>query len=181
MSSMSVVRLLIEADQSCETVQPFENRADSDEPIVLTFKVGCDARPWPILGSLGQSSADRIETDIPYRSDQVSLVYGYRRIAAIEKVAGPPASGVDEGGISPMAFAHGPAKRSPVGWHEDQLYMIWHQAVCPDLDPRLSGLPGEQIKIDILIAILEEYWLTPVPTRRDVVWNLRDNDASEPS
>jgi hypothetical protein len=47
--------------------------------------------------------------------------------------------------------------------------MIGHQTVHPNLDPCLARLLGQQIAIDLVVAVLEEDGLSSIPALRHVV------------
>ena len=47
--------------------------------------------------------------------------------------------------------------------------MIWHEAVRPNLDPRLVRLLGQKVAIDLVVAVLEEDRLSSIPALRHVV------------
>ena len=47
--------------------------------------------------------------------------------------------------------------------------MIGHETVRPNLDPRLARLLGQQIAIDLVVAVLEEDRLSSIPALRHVV------------
>ena len=54
-------------------------------------------------------------------------------------------------------------------WSQDKVNMIGHETVRPNLDPRLARLLGQQIAIDLVVAVLEEDRLSSIPALRHVV------------
>src|SRR5262249_40678023 len=64
---------------------------------------------------------------------------------------------------------------------EDQVHMVGHQTVGPDLHLRLAHLFGEQIAIDVLVAVFKEDRLAPGTARRDVMRASRSNNARQAS
>jgi hypothetical protein len=57
--------------------------------------------------------------------------------------------------------------------------MIGHETVRPHLDSGLARLLGEQISIDVLVAVLKEDWLTAIATLRYVMRNAGDHHARQ--
>jgi hypothetical protein len=47
----------------------------------------------------------------------------------------------------------------------DQVDVVGHQAICPDLNAGLAHLLAQQIAVDSLVAILEDDRVTSVPPR----------------
>jgi hypothetical protein len=68
-----------------------------------------------------------------------------------------------------MRFADGEPDPDCVARGQDQVDVVRHQAVGPDLHVPSPGLFGQEIAIDLLISILEEDRLTPVAPLGDVV------------
>src|SRR5437016_13029118 len=98
------------------------------------------ARPWPILGASDQSRTHRMEAHIPYGRDQMRIVHHHRAEAALKEMPAPAPPPVDEVGITAVGFAEGSREAGLVAGHEDQMDVIWHEAVGPNLDLRLCRL-----------------------------------------
>jgi hypothetical protein len=56
-----------------------------------------------------------------------------------------------------------------VGRHDDQMAVVRHQAIAPDLGAGLVRRLCEKIAIEPIIAILEEGLLAAIPTLRHVI------------
>jgi hypothetical protein len=54
-----------------------------------------------------------------------------------------------------MGFAHGSSQAIDRLGRHDQMDVIRHHAISPHLDLRLPRLLGEQISIDLVVAIFE--------------------------
>ena len=66
---------------------------------------------------------------------------------------------------------------------QGQVYVIGHKTVGPDLHLRLLCVLGQQIAIDLMIAVLEKDRLAPVSTLRHVVrqiWNHNSRRSGRP-
>jgi hypothetical protein len=71
-------------------------------------------------------------------------------------MAGPTSARVDEVGVASMRLAHGAAQPRFVGTSpvssdggEDQMHLVGHQVVGPDLDAALADLFGERVPVDL--------------------------------
>ena len=116
----------------------------------------------PVFGARHKPRPDGIQADVAHGTQEVRRVQRYGGEAALEEMARPPSAGVDVVGIATMGLADSSTKGLGVGRHEDQMDMIRHQAVGPHLDACLHGLLGQQIAVNLLIAILEKDSFTPV-------------------
>jgi hypothetical protein len=47
--------------------------------------------------------------------------------------------------------------------------MIGHETIRPNLNPRFARLLGQEISVDLVVAILEEDRLPPIPASRHEV------------
>jgi hypothetical protein len=101
--------------------------------------------------------------------------------AALEQMTGPASASVDKVCVSPVGFTDSAAKVVSALRLEDQMDVIGHQAVCPDLDARLQRLLQQEIEIDFVVAILKEDGLASVAALRDMVRKSRHYDTSESS
>ena len=64
---------------------------------------------------------------------------------------------------------------------QDQVDVVGHETVCPDLDIRAPGLLGQHVGVQLLVAVFEEDRLAPIAPRCDVVRASRSHDARQPS
>lgn len=78
-----------------------------------------------------------------------------------------------------MRFPDGPREPLLFARYNNEMHMIWHQAVGPHFDACLSQLFGEKIAINLLIAIIEKDGLAPVAALGDVMGAIRDDDAGD--
>ena len=68
-----------------------------------------------------------------------------------------------------MGFAPRTAQPIRVPRVQDQVHMVWHQAVSPDFDFRLAHLLPRKIAVNLLIAVLKENRFSAIATLRHVV------------
>ena len=59
------------------------------------------------------------------------FVHGYLRETALKQVPGPAAPCIDEIGVAAMCFAHRTAEAIRLPRIQDQVHVVWHQAVSP--------------------------------------------------
>nr|WP_228765684.1 hypothetical protein [Sphingopyxis solisilvae] len=76
-----------------------------------------------------------------------------------------------------MQIAKGPAKPVRIARYQDDMDMVGHQAIGPDLGLRPPRRLGEEIKIDLVVAVLEEGPLAPVAALGNMVRNAREDEA----
>ena len=92
------------------------------------------------------------------------FVHGHRRETALKQMPRPAAPCIDEIGIAAMGFAHRTAQPIRVPRVQDQVHMVWHQAVSPHLHVRLARLLPKKVPVNLLIAVSVAFW----PSRRRV-------------
>ncbi len=172
-----LVRML--CDESCKILDPVEDRPHGHKPIVLSFKMGAGARPLPIFGAADKTRTHRIERHIADGRSEMAFVHGDGREAVIEQMATPAAAPVDEICLSPVRDAHSLREARLVARAEDQVHMIGHQTVRPDIDLRLAHLLGEDVAIDVLVAVFEEDRLAPIAARGYVMRAPANGDARQ--
>ena len=76
---------------------------------------------------------------------------------------------IDVAGIVAVDIAERAPQTILVRWHRDDVYMIWHQTIGPDLDPRAHGGLRQEIEVEFVVAVLEERSLAPIAALGDVV------------
>ena len=76
---------------------------------------------------------------------------------------------VDETGVAPVQLGKGPAQPIRIGRRQDDMDMVGHQAIGPDLRIRLAGRFAEQVTIQRVVRILEEGLAAPIAALRHVV------------
>ena len=65
--------------------------------------------------------------------------------------------------------------------HDDQVYVIRHEAIAPDFQFRLRRAIGEELAIDLAVAVFEKNVVAAVAAMRNVVGKPRSNNACESS
>ena len=76
-------------------------------------------------------------------------------------------------------IAERPAQPVRILGHRDDVDMVGHQAIAPDLDMRPPCGVGEQIEIELVIAILEKGLLAAIAALGDVVRDAGEDEARE--
>lgn len=96
----------------------------------------------------------------------------------MEAVACPPPPRVDEIGIAPTRLADGEAEPRFIARREDQMDVVGHEAIGPDLHAASTGLLG-QIAVDLLVAVFKEDRLAAVAPLGHVMRQSGHDDAGE--
>ena len=164
-----------------DVADPVQQRPCHDQPVIFARQMRPGARPGPVLGPRDQACAHRVHRHIAGGGDQVGLVHDYRGKSVLEQMPGPAAARIDEVGVAPMRLAHGQAKSGIVSWREDQVDVIGHQAIGPDLNAAPADLFGEQVTINLLVAVLEEDRLAPIAPLGHMVRQSGNDHAGEAS
>ena len=147
------------------------------------WPVRCPARmlgraaPRPVERGAAQPGPNRIELDIPHAPEQMRLVHGKRGKPRLPEMPAPALALVDKASVAPVGFGEGPRKAGLVRRHGNDVNMVRHQAICPDLSLRPLAPSREEIKLRAIVIIGEESSLTPVAALRDVMRHVR-NDKS---
>ncbi len=98
----------------------------------------------------------------------------------MEHVSGPASASVDEVGVAPVRFADSQTERLGVGRGHDEVDVVRHEAIGPHLRFVFTGLLGEEVDINSLIAVLEEDGFASVATLGDVVSAPGNYDSRKP-
>lgn len=92
-------------------------------------------------------------------------------------MAGPTVPGVDKAGIAPVRIGKGPAQPVFVGWHDDDVDMVRHQAITPDFRPGpLCGL-RQKVAVKRVVGILEKRLLPTIAPLGDMIRKARNDEA----
>jgi hypothetical protein len=78
-------------------------------------------------------------------------------------MAGHAQAGIDVARIVPMHEAEAAPQTVLVARNGDEMHVIGHEAIGPDLDSRALRPVRQQVEIERIIALLEEGPPTPVP------------------
>ena len=92
------------------------------------------ARPTPIGSGCSQLRLDGIQRHVAESCDQVRFIHGHAAEPPLKQMASHPQSCVDVTAVSTMRFADGPGQTALVRGYQDQVHMVRHQAVGPDVD-----------------------------------------------
>ena len=88
---------------------------------------------------------------------------------------------VDVAGVMPVNKAKRPPQPILVAGNCDDMHVIGHQAVGPNLDTRPVGCVGKKIEIERIVRLLEKSPLTTVAALRDMMRFAGEDEAGKPS
>src|SRR6202789_3988122 len=94
-------------------------------------------------------------------------------------MAGLARPGVDEARIEPMRARQRQSEPGGVGGRENQMHMVGHQTISPNLDVEFGAGFGEPISIERVVVVAEENTLASVASLRDMMRRARENDACD--
>ena len=72
-----------------------------------------------------------------------------------------------------MGLAKGRPQSIGVVWDQDEVNVVRHEAVGPDLDPGRTAARGEKVAIDGVVRVVEDGLLSPIATLRPCGWRWR--------
>ena len=105
---------------------------------------------------------------------KMRLVHHHRAEPPLPEMAGPAMTRIDEAGVAAVRVGEGPPQAVLVRRHDDDVDMVGHQAIAPDLRARPVRRLGEQIAIERVVAVLEEGLRAPVAALGHVIGNSRE-------
>ena len=133
-----------------------EYRAHDDKPVVFPRQMCSHARPFPVLRMRAKAGPHRVQADVADGGDEMRIVHRHRSVASLEQMSCPSSSRIDEGRVAAMRFTHRPAEPLAEPGTKDQMNMVGHEAIRPDLDGMLSRLLSEHVAINILVTVFKE-------------------------
>jgi hypothetical protein len=128
-AEVAEILLRVPLQQCFEIWNSIKDRPHRDQGIVDSGKVGSNAGPLPILRAGDEAGTDWVEADISDSADEVEIVEHDGREAALEEMAGPAPASIDEVGVAPVGFADSASKVVSERRLEDQVNVVWHQAI----------------------------------------------------
>ena len=131
------------------------------------------------MGLSHHAGSNRTELDIPRGGRQVVVVDHERGEPPLPQVAAPTFAEVDPPRVRPMGLADRPTETLGVRGDRDQVDVVGHQAIRPDLHAALAAPLGRQLEIGVIIVLLEEGLLPAVPALRHVVRIARNNNSCD--
>src|SRR6185295_13682367 len=121
----------------------------------------------------------RIERDIALRRRKIVFVHRHGAESALPEMPRALAPALDDSGIGAMHPRQRPAQAVPVGWHQNEMDVVRHQAPGPDLDRSRLALGGEQVAIERIIVVAEERPGAAVAALGDEVRVTGNDDTGE--
>jgi hypothetical protein len=82
------------------------------------------ARPRPVFRLADELRANRVQTDITYRSHEMALIHDDGSEAALKQVTGPASARIDEMGVAPVGGAP-IARASPLSSFGTRMRWTW--------------------------------------------------------
>src|SRR5512136_1602633 len=127
------------------------------------------AAPWPGGGIRGKTGTDRIHLHITGRCKKIWLIHRERGKSSLPKMTAPIFPEIYHATISPVRLPDPSAQSVFTFRHCDEMYMIWHKAVCPDFNTALLTPLRHEVDVRIVIIVSKKGCQTPIPTLSDMV------------
>ena len=127
-----------------------------------------------------QAGSHRIEFDVACRRQQVRLVHDEGCKPSLPQVSPPFLAEVDAPRIAPMSLANGTRQSIFRPRHRNQMNVIGHQAVRPNVDAALAAPLGHQIQVGRIIVVAKERLLPAVAPLRYVMRQAGHDQSRKP-
>ena len=118
-----------------------------------------------------------VKLNIPRRGEQIRLIEHERSKPPLPEVATPALPEVDHPRVSPMCFTNCPPQNVGRLWNRDQVDMIGHQAVGPEVDLLGPAELSHQIHVALVILVAEARLLPTASPLRNVMRQSRCIDS----
>lgn len=121
------------------------------------------------MGLFYKSGSERIELDITDGVLQISLVHDTRIKSSLPKMPLPSLAKIDCASVVSVGFPDGCTQAIFGIWHRDEMDMIWHQAIGPDIDSVASSRCRHKINIVRVVFFTKKSALPAVASLRYMV------------
>jgi hypothetical protein len=158
-----------------------EQRRHPDQAVVAAEKMRARAAPRIVFGPRDEAGANRVEFHIPCCGERVPVVHHVRSEASLPEITAPPFAPVDLRRIAPVSFTDGPAEAIGRSRNHDEVDVVRHEAVGPDLDLAAVAPFCSESDVEAVIVRAEERPLSTVTALRDVVRQGGDDYAGQAS
>ena len=93
---------------------------------------------------------------------------------------GNPKPRVDVTAVPSVGFCDRPGQTILAAGHEDQMYMIRHEAIGPNFDTVGFTVLGKQVTIERVVVLLNKDLLAAITPLRDMVGNTGNRNSGKP-
>lgn len=157
-----------------------QKRSDLDQPVIEPGQVSGGAAPGIVLGTSDQAGPNGIPFDVARGRKEIVIIENERGETPLPQVPAPLLAEVDASRVASMGLANGPAQSILRGRNGDEVDVIGHEAVGPDLNPAFAAPLGHQLQIGDVVLLAEKRLLPTVPPLRDVMRITRYNHSCNP-
>src|SRR5262245_2877708 len=109
------------------------------------------------------------------------LVQDDRTATSLPEMAGALAARMNDPGIAAMHRRQRPPQPVRIGGHQDEMYVIGHQAPRPNLDIGRPAMLAQEIAVERIVGVAEEGAGTAIAALGDVMRQTGNDDACEAS
>lgn len=126
-----------------------------------------------------QPRPHRVERHVAHRMCEVRLIHPHRAETSLPEMPCPALPRVDIAGVAAMGVGEGAPQTLLVRRHDDDVDVVRHQAIAPDLGSGLVRCRGQEVTVEYVIAVPEEGLAAPVAALRHMIGNSRRDQAWE--
>ena len=101
-----------------------------------------------------------------HRVRQMLFIHDHRAEPALPQMPRPAMACVDISRVTAMRVGEGAPQSVGVGGDDDQMHMVRHRAIAPDLGLGPVRRFGEQIAVQLIVLVVEEGRLAPIAALR---------------
>ncbi len=113
------------------------------------------------------------------RRQKVLVVHRDRAEARLEEMSGHPKPGVDDQRIPPVCFAERPSQSPFRVRNQDEMDVVGHEAIGPASNAVPAALAGQEIAIELVVVVAEEYLLAPIAALGHVMRKARNGETRD--
>jgi len=150
-----------------------QQRSDLHQGVITPSQVSRRAAPAITAWCLDQSGAHGVELHVPRRGQEVVFIHDERGEAALPRVPSPALPEVDRPRVRPMCLADGATQALGGPRDNDQVNMIWHQAICSERDLLRAAELCHELEVVLVVFLTEECLLSEVSPLGDMVGHAR--------
>ena len=166
-------------EEGAPVVNPLVARSAVDQWIRLTMNMCSSAGVGPVHRRTCESSPHRVEEDITQGRQEVRLIHRKGGETFLPEVPGPSILTVDLKGITLVCLAQGSCQTLLTRRYDDEVHVIGHQAVGPDVQSVATGVLSQEPNVKSIVVFGEEDPHSAGSALCDVVWQVGHNNSSE--
>jgi len=168
------IELLVQKGR--EIPRPLQRRRHPHHRVIAPRQQRPGAGPAPVARPLDPSRPHGVQRHIAQRRQQMALIHRHRAIAPLPQMPGGAQPGVDIAGVVAVHLAERAPQPLRVARRDHQVHVV---GLAPHLHPRRLRRLGQQVEVELIVAVLKERVLPAVVPLGDVVRDAWDHNAGK--